>query len=144
MARPRNPVEGTKSEVKRRTPVSGKRDILTARNVPEGYVARWVNDSGNRIQEFLDAGYEFLDKASNTVVGDETVDSSVGVDSRISKKVDYDHVNNRPIEGYLMIQRKEWYDEDQAEKQRQIDEVERSMRKQGKAEGRYGDVDIGE
>lgn len=142
MARPRNPVDGSKSEVKRRTPVSGKRDILTARNVPEGYVARWVNDTGNRIQEFLDAGYEFLDKSSNTTVGDETVDSSNGVDSRISKKVDYDMINNRPIEGYLMIQRQDWYDEDQEAKQREIDEIDQSMRKEVNKEGRYGEIKI--
>ena len=142
MARPRNPVDGSKSEVKRRTPVSGKRDILTARNVPEGYVARWVNDTGNRIQEFLDAGYEFLDKSSNITVGDETVDSSNGVDSRISKKVDYDMINNRPIEGYLMIQRQDWYDEDQEAKQREIDEIDQSMRKEVNKEGRYGEIKI--
>ena len=143
MARPRNPVEGSPTgERKRRVPMSGPRNILNAEGIPEGFVGRWVNDLDNRIQRAEEAGYDFVSKDLDVSVGDRTVESSDGVDSRISKIVGTDRVTGEPIRAYLMMQKKEWYEEDRAERQKLVDQQEESMRQQHKKPGLYGKIQI--
>lgn len=124
--------------IKRRIPVSGNRDILTVKGIPNGFVGRWVNDVPGRIAKFNDAGYEFADK-DGLQVGERTVDSSEGVDSRISKLVGKDDYGN-PIYAYLMVQKKGWYDEDQQSKENDLLSKEQTMRNKEKSEGFYGSV----
>ena len=126
------------SRTSKRTPVDGNRDILTVDGIPEGYVGRWVNDVDDRLQRFQDAGYEFLD-AKGTKVGDKTVDGSgeESNESVISRNVGKGRVS------YLMVQKEEWYDEDQQAKQTSVDEREAGIKSQaGMGEGLSGNVKI--
>lgn len=127
----------TQVERPKRTPVSGARDILTVSNIPEGLEPFWINDVGDELLRFREAGYEFwTDKGVK--VGDKTVNSSSGVGSPITKNV------GNGITAYLMVQRKEWADEDRAAKQRELDEQEAELFRElnAGADGRYGGASL--
>ena len=123
-------------ERKSRVPVSGNRDILTISNQEAGYVYRWVNDSPGRIEMFKQGGWELV--THNTEVGDRTADTSRGTDSLVTKAVGND------ITAYAMRIKKEWYDEDQAAKQAEVDRSEESMKRKlnSREDAGYGNVTI--
>ena len=103
---------------------------------PEGYVDRWVNDEPGRIQKFKDAGYELVSTAS---VGDSAADGTHSDQGVVSRDM------GKGVTSYLMRQRKEYYQEDQAEKQRYVDKTEESMRRsknETRSDGLYGEVKI--
>lgn len=58
----------------RRTPV-GTRHILTVTGKDPDYHYRIVNDESDRVQQFLDAGYELVN-ANDVQVGDKRVNSA--------------------------------------------------------------------
>lgn len=115
-----------------RTPLNS-RQRLSVRNREAGYVYRIVNanleDDPDRVARFMEAGYELVPKDKGGSVGDAKVDNptSLGSASEISV--------GQGTKAVLMRIREDWYKEDQAAKQREIDEIERTM-KQGKAD--YG------
>lgn len=85
----------------------------------EGYVRRYVNDDPGRLDQFTEAGWEFVRKS------DAPDSQGDGVGSRISQHVGV-HPSGEPKRAYLMEIDKDWYDEDQVEKAKvadQIDEV---------------------
>jgi hypothetical protein len=105
-----------------RVPVSGPRDILTISEKDANYVYRWVKDVPGRIQRFLDAGYEVV--VHDAKVGQKTVDSTSRLGSALTRNTD----------GTLLVAMRilrEWYDEDQASKQREIDSLEAAMSAEG-------------
>jgi hypothetical protein len=89
-----------------RTPISRQRHILTYSEKDPAYVYRFFNDQGDRIQQALAAGYEFIEKGKGEV-GEKRVGTASSVGSHES----------RPVGGgavaVLMRIKKEWYDEDQ-------------------------------
>ena len=92
-----------------------------------GLVARWVNDTGGRIQKFQRGGYEFVDPNTGVKVGEAGGDQRPGdLGSRISKTVGQDK-DGKPIRAYLMAIPKEYYDEDQKLKQAPIDQFENEI-----------------
>lgn len=120
----------------RKSTADSRRNVLTVDNISNDKVPRWVNDVDNRISDMLDRGYEFV-PASAVSVGDisvENTDKNIG--NWKTKNV------GKGITSYLMVQRKEWYEEDQKTKARRIDETESSLRTQNKLPQRYGKVDI--
>ena len=118
----------------KRVPISGNRNILTVSGIPKGYMGRWVNDVDNSIDKFKAAGYEFVtDK--NVVVGDRTINSGNDVGSIVTKNV------GGGVVAYLMAQRKEYYEEDQAAKANSIAETEAAITR--KKEGQYGSIKLG-
>lgn len=122
---------------KNRVPVGARRDITAVKDTPEGYVDRWVNDNPGRIQKFRDAGYEFVPKAS---VGDSGVDGTHNEDGVVSRDM------GKNVTAYLMRQRKDYFQEDQAEKQKLVDQTEESMRRsknETRSDGLNGEVKIG-
>lgn len=106
-----------------RTPVSGPRDILNVRNKDENYVYRWVKDVPGRVQRFLDGGYEVV-VDDNAQVGHKTVDATSRLGSALTRNTDGTAL-------VLMRIPREWYDEDQAAKQAEIDAIEDSMQADG-------------
>lgn len=136
----RNPVEGNSTPKRKRIPVSGNRDVLTVNGKEPGFVYRWVNDTGTRLRKFQDAGYEFVQHEAE--VGDRVVDSSKGTDSVTSKAVGADKATGTIMNAYLMRIPSEYYEEDQAAKQQEIDAKEASMKSEAKQTGRYGNIDI--
>ena len=122
-----------------RTPLGAKRDILSVQNPEEGYVYRIVNDTPGRINRFKEAGYELVEDAQ---LGTSHVDGNQASQGVVSKDV------GKGVTAVVMRQRDEFYKEDQAEKQRKIDELENSMRKKKvnpneSTDGTYGEVKIG-
>jgi hypothetical protein len=99
-----------------RRPVSG-RNILTVKGKDPAYEYRIVNDDADRVARFQEGGYE--------LVSDESV--KVG-DNRVSLPTAEGTVKQMSVgqgrKAFLMRIKKEWYDEDQKEKQKKVDELE--------------------
>lgn len=119
-----------------RQPV-GVRNKLSVQNKDPNYMYRWVVDydsTGDRIAEFKNAGYELV-PSGKTSVGDNRVDTDSTMGSTESKAV------GNGQKGYLMRQKKEYYDDDQAAKQVRVNKIEDAL-KQPALEGSYGTVSI--
>lgn len=116
-----------------RSPI-GTRNVLTVKGKNPEYEYRIVNDTGDRIAMFEEAGYEFV-PADEVQIGDKRVSKATpeGTNAQVA-------VGNG-MKAYLMRIRKEWYHEDQTTKQAKIDELERTM-KQKALDGNYGNFDI--
>lgn len=130
-------IANTKSRM--RVPLGAKRDILNVQNTPAGFKDRMVNDVDGRIERFKEAGYELVEDAQ---LGTSHVDGTQADSGVVSKDV------GRGVTGYLMRQREDHFIEDQAAKQRDIDETESAMRRNVKSnqstDGTYGEVKIGQ
>lgn len=120
-----------------RIPV-GRRNVLKVHGLQDDdeFHYRFVNDTDDRLQQFLEAGYEFVPKGG-LQVGDNTVDSARGTESIVKKGVGFGTT------AYLMRIPMEFFLEDQAAKQRLVDESEEGVRKP-KVEGAYGKVEVGQ
>ena len=103
-----------------RTPISGGRDILAVKDQDPNYVYRWINDTPGRLERFKAAGYEPV--TATLEVGDKAVDRNSKLGSVITRSV------GGVLTAVLMRIPKEWYDEDQAAKQAQIDESDKALR----------------
>lgn len=115
-----------------RTPV-GVRNILTVKGKDPGYVYRIVNDSGDRVNMFEEAGYEVVN-ASDVIVGDKRVQKASAVGTRAEVAV------GGGERALVMRIRKDWYDEDQKAKQDNLTQLEATMKKQAK-DGNYGKIE---
>lgn len=104
--------------------ISGEKD--------SDFVYRFVNDIGSRIEQMKQAGYEIVTD-DNLIVGDARVSDPNQMGS--AKRV----VSKDGTVQFLMRQKKEYYEEDQAAKQAHNDEIERAM-KQTASEGMYGSI----
>lgn len=116
-----------------RTPI-GQRNVLTVAGKDPNYVYRIVNDSGDRVHEFMDASYELVE-ANSVRVGDKRVNSASaeGTMSQISV--------GQGQKAMVMRIKREWYTEDQAAKQVQVNELESTI-KQKALDGTYGKLEI--
>lgn len=115
----------------KRVPI-GKRNVLSAAP-EEGYEQRFVNDVEDRIEVFEQAGWEVAPK---TAVGDEMVGNESSVGGKTTKNV------GGGVTAVLMRKRKDWFDEDYAEKQREIDDQEKGLIRQTQKDGHYGKIKI--
>lgn len=133
-----------------RVPFSGPRkklDVIWAdKKSAEAYVARWVNDQGNRIQDALAAGYDFVLQEEIAGVGVSDVHSgNTDIGSRVSRVVGRTNTNDS-IRAYLMKIEKGFYDEDQLAKESHNQLTDHSVRA-GTVGGamignQYGKVDL--
>lgn len=119
----------------KRTPING-RNILTVSNKDAGYVYRFVNDVGDRVQSFIDRGYELVESDAISI-GDKRVDSAGPLGSKAQASV-----NRDGTKAFVMRIKQEWYDEDQAEKQKSIAEQERALKQQALSNNDYGKLEI--
>jgi len=129
----KEPIAKEPERRKRRNSIS-TRNILTVSNKDPNYHYRVVNDSGDRIQELLDRDYELVD--SKTVrVGDKTINgiSSEGSKSQVSV--------GQGQKAFVMRIRKDWFIEDQQEKQAEVKKLEDAT-KTPNISGAYGKLEI--
>lgn len=98
---------------RRRAPLGMMQQRLTYSQRP-GYVRRWFNDKDNRIHLAQEAGYEFVEE--------EQDGRAVKVSQRVGT-----HEGGSPMVAYLMEIRQEFYDEDQAYKQAQVDKIDEAI-----------------
>jgi len=104
----------------KRTPLSS-RNRLSVRNKEAGFTYRIFNDEDDRISRAQEAGWEFCPTESVGAVGDKRVDntSSLGSVSHFSV--------GKGTKAVLMRIPEDWYKEDKAVEQRELDEVENTM-----------------
>lgn len=104
--------------------VTGERD--------PNFEYRFVNDTGSRIHNFKQAGYEIVED-DGLIVGDARTSDASSIGS--AKSVTSDD-GTRSV---LMRIKKEWYNEDQEAKAQQITEQEAAMKTEA-SQGMYGSV----
>ena len=119
----------------RRSPINGTRNRLNVRGKEPGYVYRIVNDVDDRIQTFQEMGYEIVNDSAVSV-GDKRVATATQEGSPIKVSV------GQGIQAYVMRQKQEWYDEDQAKKQAHVNDLEKSMKRDAEKEGFYGKINL--
>lgn len=112
----------TRVERPKRTRING-RNILTVSGKEPGYVYRIVNDVGDRVEMFKQAGYELVESEA-VQVGERRVNSASALGSKAQVSVD-----STGTKAFVMRIPKEWYDEDQRAKQSDVDELERTIKK---------------
>lgn len=112
----------------------GARNILTAPK-RAGFVRRFVNDTGDRIQAFKDAGWVVADDVNQ--VGDAKLGRAALTGSMANPSVGG---GQRAI---LMDLPEELYEADRAESQAKVTQVEREMKRNSTgADGLSGEVKI--
>lgn len=102
-----------------RVPLGVRKQKLIAEK-REGYVPRWINDDGDRIQQAIQGGWDFVlrdKKATSDDLGNR-ISRSVGVKSA-----------GGVLTAYLMEIREDWFIADQAEKQKSIDATENIIKR---------------
>ena len=122
----------------KRQPV-GQRSRLNVTGKDENYVYRFVNDIGDRIEMFREAGYEIVDRSKHRI-GDNRVDIAKPEGSAATVSVGV-KPNGDGMRAYLMRIPKEYYEEDQAAKRANNNSLVESM-KQPNIDGAYGEITI--
>lgn len=90
----------------------------------EGYVPRWINDDGDRINRAIAGGYSPVLKSGITV--GEGDNSDTDMSSWVSMSAGTKE-NGAPMKAFLMKIPRHFYEEDQAAKQRQVDKVDEAI-----------------
>ena len=121
--------ESNNGEQPRKRIPLGSRNILTAPK-KSGFVRRFVNDTGDRIQAFKDAGWDAVDDGSP--VGDSKIGRPTNIGSASNPSVGN---NQRAV---LMEIPEEIYKADRAESQAKITAVENQIKRNSKGEGKDG------
>lgn len=115
-------------QTRKRIPL-GTRDVLTAPKKP-GFVRRFVNDKGDRIQNFKDAGWSPVEE--DIQVGDPKAGKSTAMGGTVNT-----HVGSGQ-RAVLMEIPEEYYNEDRAASQAKITQVENEIRRTQKGPGKDG------
>ncbi len=118
----------------KRTPVNG-RNVLTVTGKEDGWHYRIVNDTGDRIAQFLEAGYELVD-SSTVRVGDKRVAQASAEGSKAQVAV------GKGEKAFVMRIKNEWYKEDQDAKQAEIKRLEQTITQNLAGKADYGSVKI--
>lgn len=116
-----------------RKPV-GYRDRLRTQNTDPNYVYRWVNanlDQGDRVNILKEAGYETAPAGVHRVTNGRVDDSKEPGSVEVIPGGQGDKL-------VLMRQKREYYEEDQAEKQKRVQSLEAHQRKT--PDGFYGKI----
>ena len=117
-----------KEQSRKRIPL-GTRNVLTAPK-KNGFVRRFVNDTGDRIDTFKAAGWNVVDNVSQ--VGDEKLGRASMMGSSANP-----HVGGGQ-RAVLMEIPEEYYLEDKARAQAEITQVENEIRRNSKKPGKDG------
>jgi hypothetical protein len=117
----------------KRTPVT-ERQVLSVKGKEPGYVYRIVNDTGDRIAQFQEMGYELVDDKDVTV-GDRRIQQVKAEGTKAQVSV------GQGIKAFVMRQKQDWYNEDQEAKQAKVDQLEQSTKNQATS-GTYGKLEI--
>ena len=123
----------TKKRTTRRANVNGQRNVLTVQGKEPGFQYRIVNDTGDRISQFKEMGYELV-QDNNIQVGDRRIMSPTKEGSPVKVSVGND------TQAYVMRIKDEWYEEDKVAKAEHIKETERGMLREAKQKSDFGDI----
>lgn len=131
MANSEKPSSVNRSERPSRTPIHGLRDILTVKGQEAGWHYCWVADY--LVDRFIQAAYEFVQH--EIVVGDKKLDKPSQIDGKHTLK-------SGETTLFLMRLPEEFYKEDTADYNEQVESTEEAIRNSGKERGRYGSVEV--
>jgi hypothetical protein len=112
---------------KRRNTFNGTEAKISVRQQIDGYHLHVFTDSGSRIQEAMDSGYEFVRPEEVGGVSENVVSRNGDLGERIRYLVN-PRANGTEQYGYLMKIRQEWYEEDQAELQAKNNRIDSAIR----------------
>jgi hypothetical protein len=112
---------------------NGTQGKLTVNREIAGYHLHILNDTPGRIQNAVDAGYEFVtpEEIGGTISG--TLEQNSDLGEKVRYRVGADEAGNA-MYAYLMKIRQDWYEEDQQIIQSRIDQVDDAI-KNGKLTG---------
>ena len=119
----------------RRTGINKTRNVLTVEGKDPGFEYRIVNDTGDRITQFEERGYEIVSD-SNIRVGDRRIANPTKEGSPIQISV------GGGQKAFLMRLKREFYEEDRKAKDALIDEQEKGMLAEAKQIADYGKVTV--
>lgn len=119
---------------KRRNIFNGTETKLSVREQIPGYHLHIFTDTGSRVQEALDGGWEFVAPTEIGGVSENVVSRNGDLGERIRYLVNPRTGEGTDKFGYLMKIRQEWYEEDQAELQAKNSRIDAAIRK-GKITG---------
>jgi hypothetical protein len=122
-------VKSDKGEQPRKRIPLGTRNVLTAPK-KHGFVRRFVNDKGDRVENFKAAGWNVVEE--NVQVGDAKVGRASSLGSLANP-----HVGGGQ-RAVLMELPEEIYNEDRAASQAEITKVENEIRRNSKSPGKDG------
>ena len=129
MTEDKKSIEGSNNEQLRKRIPLGTRNILTAPK-KSGFVRRFVNDTGDRVQRFKDAGYSIVEE--DIKVGDPKIGKSDKLGSNVNV-----HVGGG-TRAVLMEIPERYYLEDTKIAQDKITAVENEIRRNSKEPGKDG------
>ena len=118
---------------KRRNSFNGTEAKISVNQQIPGYHLHVFTDTGARIQEAIDTGYEFVTPEEVGGVSENVVSRNGDLGARIRYLVN-PRAEGTEQYGYLMKQRQEWFEEDQAELQAKNNRIDAAIRK-GKVTG---------
>jgi hypothetical protein len=124
---------GDRATRKRRNVFNGTEAKISVRTQIDGYHLHVFTDTGGRIQEALDNGYEFVRPNEVGGVSENVVSRNGDLGERIRYLVN-PRAEGTEQYGYLMKIRQEWFEEDQAELQAKNNLIDAAIRK-GKITG---------
>lgn len=117
-------IDDTDKGQRERVPFGSHRRRLYVGKTDPKFVYHWFNDTQDRLQRAIDAGYEFVTKKmmNGKDVGDRDVgNQNTSLDSRTSKRI------NEVLTAYLMRIKREYWEEDQKVKQLAADAVDEAI-----------------
>lgn len=126
MPAPDRPNRDIKQRTNKRVPLGVHRQKLVLNNLNDpNYQYRWVNDTGTRIHDALQGGYEFVtaEKAMEIGVRD-VVPTNTDLGTGVSMVVE----RGTGRRAFLMRIDRALFEEDQAAKQQKVDEIDNAIR----------------
>lgn len=131
MANEKETIAKSPSGRTKRVPI-GQRNVLTVQGKDPNYEYRIVNDTGDRVAAFEDAGY-VIEEASKVRVGDKRVERVGAEGSKAQVSV------GKGDKAFVMKIPRDLYLEDQEAKLAHVRQIEETIKKPS---GDYGDVKI--
>ena len=128
-----SPVPTSRSRRSRRNVFNGTEAKLSVRKEIPGYHLHVFTDTGGRIQDALDTGYEFVTPDEVGGVSENVISRNGDLGDRVRYLVN-PRAEGTEQYGYLMKIREEWYEEDQANLQAKNNRIDAAIRK-GKVSG---------
>lgn len=127
------PAKPTAKKRPSRTPINGRRSILGVKGKDPNFEYRIVNDVNDRVNEFLERGYEVVTDGDVTV-GDKRVGKVSATGSPVEISV------GQGTKALLMRIPKEYYEEDQKAKAANIAAIEADIKAETRKDGNYGSI----
>ena len=126
---------GHRVDKKVRVPFGGHRQKLQLSEADansfeeKGRVLRWFNDIDGRLERAITAGYDFVEPGEVPSLGAAGLhQENSDLNGKVSKVVSKSSKSGQPIRAYLMSISKEWYDEDQRDKEEVNLQVDRALK----------------